>query len=76
MEYDCMKALKIWGWLLFAAAVALLGYGWISGEFSGHGIASMDNVDLILTICSIVCILLEITVFVVAQAIKQSKSDN
>ena len=40
-----MKALKIWGWLLFVTAVALSSYGWISGEFNGHGIASMDNVE-------------------------------
>lgn len=66
-----MKALKIWGWLLFATAVSLSGYGWISGEFSGHGITSMDNVDLMLTICSIVCTLLAITALVIVQAIKQ-----
>ena len=68
-----MKALKIWGWLLFATAVALSGYGWISGEFSGHGIASMDNVDLMLTICSVVCALLAITVLVIAQVAKQAQ---
>ena len=70
-----MKVLKIWGWLLFATAVALSSYGWISGEFCGHGIASMDNVDLMLTICSIVCALLAITVLVVVQALNQSKSN-
>ena len=70
-----MKALKIWGYLLFAASVILSGYGWISGEFNGHGIASMDNVDLMLTICSIVCTLLAITVLVVVHAINQSKSN-
>lgn len=68
-----MKALKIWGWLLFATAVALSSYGWISGEFSGHGIASMDNVDLMLTICSVVCALLAITVWVIAQVAKQAQ---
>ena len=70
-----MKALKIRGWLLFAASVILSGYGWISREFNGHGIASMDAVPLVLTIVSIVCLLLAITVLVIEQAIKQSKSD-
>ena len=67
-----MNALKFWGWLLFAASVILYGYGWVSGEFSGHGIASMDNVSLVLTIVSVVCMLLAITVFVVTYAIKQN----
>lgn len=70
-----MKALKIWGWLLFAASVMLSGYGWISGEFNGHGIASMDNIPLVLTIVSIVCLLLAVTVFVVSYAIKQSHTN-
>ena len=70
-----MKALKIWGWLLFAISAILCGYGWISGEFSGHGITKMDNVALILTIVSIVCLLLAITVLTVTQAIKQSQAD-
>ena len=70
-----MKALKIWGWLLFAAAVVLWGYGCISGEFSGHGITSMDNVPLVLTIVSIVCLLLAITVLVISYAIKQSQAN-
>ncbi len=70
-----MKALKIWGWLLFAISAILWGYGWISGEFSGHGIAKMDNVALVLTIVSIVCFLLAITVLTVTQAIKQSQAD-
>ena len=70
-----MKALKIWGWLLFVMSVILWGYGWISGEFSGHGIAKMDNVALILTIVSIVCLLLAITILIVTKAIKQSQAD-
>lgn len=70
-----MKALKIWGWLLFAASVILYGYGWISGAFSGHGITSMDNVSLVLTIVSIVCLLLAITILVISYAIKQSRTD-
>ena len=67
-----MKALKFWGWLLFAASVVLYGYGWVSSEFNGRGIASMDNVSLVLTIVSVVCMLLAITVFVVTYAIKQN----
>lgn len=67
-----MKALNIWGWLLFAASVILYGYGWISGEFNGHGIASMDNVPLVLTIVSLVCLLLAITVLLVSYVIKQN----
>lgn len=67
-----MKALKFWGWLLFASSVVLYGYGWVSGEFNGRGIASMDNVPLVLTVVSIVCLLLAITVFVVTYAIKQN----
>ena len=74
-ECDCMKALKIWGWLLVVISIVLSGYGWISGEFNGHGIASSDNVDLMLTICSIICALLAITVFVIVQAIKQTKEE-
>ena len=70
-----MKALKIWGWLLFAASVILSGYGWVSGEYNGHGIASMDNVPLVLTIVSIVCVLLAITVLVISYAIKQSQAN-
>ena len=70
-----MKVLKIWGWLLFAASVILSGYGWISGEFNGHGIASMDYVPLVLTIVSIVCLLLAITVLVISYAIKQSQAN-
>lgn len=70
-----MKVLKIWGWLLFALSAILWGYGWISGEFNGHGITKMDNVALILTIVSIVCLLLAITVLTVTQAIKQSQAD-
>lgn len=66
-----MKVLKIWGWILLAAAAVLWGCGWISGEFSGHGIAGMDNVDLLLTICAFVCILLATTVLVIVQALKQ-----
>lgn len=72
----CMKALKIWGWLLFAASVILSGYGWISGEFDGHGIASMDPVPLMLTIVSVVCLLLAITVLIILTAIKKSQEDN
>lgn len=67
-----MNALKFWGWLLFAASVILYGYGWVSGEFNGRGIASMDNVSLVLTIVSVVCMLLAFTVFVVTYAIKQN----
>lgn len=70
-----MKALKIWGYLLFAASVILSGYGWISGEFNGHGIANMDNVPLVLTIVSIVCLLLAITVWVISYAMKQSQAN-
>ena len=68
-----MKALKIWGWLLLVASALLSGYGWISGEFNGHGIANMDNVPLVLTIVSIVCLLLAITVWVISYAMKQSQ---
>ena len=70
-----MKVLKIWGWLLFAMSAILWGYGWISGEFNGHGITKMDNVALILTIVSIVCLLLAITILIVTKAIKQSQAD-
>ncbi len=70
-----MKALKIWGWLLFATSVILYGYGWISGEFNGHGITNMDNVPLVLTIVSIVCLLLAITVWVISYAMKQSQTN-
>ena len=70
-----MKALKIWGWLLLLSSAALWGYGWISGEYNGHGIARMDTVPLVLTIISIVCLLLAVTVLVVVQAIKQSQAD-
>ncbi len=70
-----MKALKIWGWLLFAASAILYGYGWISGEFDGHGIASMENVPLLITIVSLVCLLLAITVLVISYAIKQSQAN-
>lgn len=70
-----MKALEIWGWLLFVASVILSGYGWIGGDFNGHGIASMDNVPLVLTIVSIVCLLLAITVLVISYAIKESQAD-
>jgi len=66
-----MKTLNIWGWLLFAASVFLWGYGWISGEFNGHGIAQMGNVALLLTIFSVVCLLLSITIWMVGQAIKE-----
>jgi len=70
-----MKVLKIWGWLLFVASVILSGYGWISGAFNGHGIASMDNVPLVLTIVSMVCLLLAITVWVISYAMKQSQAN-
>jgi len=70
-----MKALKIWAWLLLAAAAALFAYGWLSGEFSGHGIADMDNAALLLSVFSAVCALLAITVFLIAWAVEHSKSD-
>lgn len=70
-----MKALKIWGWLLFASSVILFLYGWISGEFNGHGIAKMDNAALMLTIFSGVSFLLAITVGTVILALKEKQSD-
>lgn len=70
-----MKVLKIWGWLLLAASAFLCGYGWISGEFNGHGIEKMDSVQLFLSIVSLVCLLLAITVLVIVQAIKQSQEN-
>lgn len=70
-----MKPLKIWGWLLFAASAILYGYGWISGEFDGHGIASMENFPLLITIVSLVCLLLAITVLIISYAIKQSQAN-
>lgn len=70
-----MKALKIWGWLLIMISAILWLYGWISGEFNGHGTAKMDNVALMITIFSIVCALLAITVWVIVLAIKQAQAD-
>ena len=70
-----MKALKIWGWFMLASSVILCLYGWISGLYNGHGIVKMDNVALLITIISLVCLLIAITVFVVSGAIKHIQSD-
>jgi hypothetical protein len=66
-----MKALKIWGWSLFAAFVILAG----TDVFLLVGRSEASEWTMMLTIMSAVCLLLSITVFVCAQAIKQSKTD-
>lgn len=71
-----MKALKLWGWLLLASAAALHGYGWVSGTFNGHGIARMDPLALALTVLSVVCALLAVTVWVTAAALREMQAAN
>ena len=71
-----MKALKIWGWLLLASAAALYGYGWVSGVFNGHGIARMDPLALALTVLSVVCARLAVTVWVTAAALREMQTAN
>lgn len=70
-----MKALKIWGWLLFASAVGLHLVGLFGGEYNRYGLYGTSTTAMILTIFSAVCLLLAITVLVIVQAIKQSKTD-
>lgn len=70
-----MKALRIWGWLLFVASIFLWLYGWMSGEYNGHGIAKMDKVALMITVFSGVCFLLAITVGFITLALKEKRVD-
>ena len=68
-----MKALKIWGWILFASSNVLFWTGMLNGDFTGHGIYKMNNGALVLFILSTVCFILAITVWVIAHAIKESR---
>ena len=70
-----MKALKIWGWILFASAVVLHLVGLFSGEYNRYGWYGTSTTAMMLTIFSVVSLLLAITVFVIVQAIKQSQTD-
>lgn len=67
-----MKALNAWGWVLLASSILLFCGGMISGEFNGHGIGRMSNFALILTLLAMICLLLAVTVWLIARAIKES----
>lgn len=71
-----MRGLKIWGWVLFAGSAILFWAGVISGEFNGHGINKMSNAALMLTILSLVCLLLAITVWVIAHALREGQANS
>ena len=70
-----MKALKIWAWILVASAVVLHFVGLFGGEYNRYGLYGTSTTAMMLTIFSVVCLLLAITVLVIGQAIKQSKTD-
>ena len=69
-----MKGLKIWGWILFTISMALYFYGFISGDFTGHGIYKMNNMALLLVILSTVSFLLAITVWAVVRALNEKQN--
>jgi len=70
-----LKALKIWGWILFANTVVLHLVGLFSGEYNRYGWYGTSSAAMMLTIFSVVSLLLAITVLIIAQAIKRSKTD-
>ena len=70
-----MKTLKIWGWILFASAVVLHLVGLFGGEYNRYGLYGTSTTAMILTIFSVECLLLAITVLVVGKAMEQSKTD-
>ena len=70
-----MKALEIWGWILFASAIVLHLVGFFSGEYNRYGWYGTSATAMMLTIFSVVSALLAITVFFIIQAIKQSQND-
>lgn len=71
-----MKGLKVWGWMLFAAASGFFWTGIINGNFNGHGIHRMNNGALMLAILSTVCFLLAVTVWVIANALQEIQRNN
>lgn len=68
-----MKALKIWGWLLFISSTILFWTGMLNGDFTGRGIYKMNNGALVLFILSIGCFVLSITVWAIVRAINESR---
>jgi hypothetical protein len=66
-----MKALKIFGWSLFAGAVVLL----LVALFGGYGLFGASAASMMLTIFFVVFLLNAMTVFITEHAIKQSKKD-
>lgn len=67
-----MKALKIWGFALLAAAVVLFLIGFIGGEFNeAGGFYGSSPEAMVLSLVSGFCLLLSVTVFLVHGAIKK-----
>ena len=72
-----MKALNIWGWVLFAASVILYLTGLFGGEFSksigGLLYYGTSAEALLLSVFSAVCLLLAVTVLLVVRAQREKR---
>ena len=68
-----MKALIIWGWILFASAVVLHLVGFFSGIYTELGLYGKTTTAMLLTGFTIVCLLLSITVWAVFRALNEHK---
>ena len=66
-----MNTLKYWGWALLASSACLWFYTWLEGPPDGPDLLTMNNIELIAIILSIVCLLLSITMWVIYNALKQ-----
>lgn len=67
-----MKTLKLWGWLLFGTALLLHGIGLFSGLYNRTGgLYGSSQAAMFLTILSLVCLLLSVTVSLIYHALGQ-----
>ena len=74
-----MKALRIWGWILFAISLVLYGIGVFSGVFTRHVrffpllLYGTSTEAILLLACSIFSMILATTVLFVVRAINSQK---
>lgn len=70
-----MKVLKIWGWILFTSAIILHAIGLFSGEYNMYGLYGTSTTAMMLTIFSVMCMLIAITIMFVSIAINKNHSN-
>ena len=70
-----MLILNLWSWLLFIGSGFLWFYDWLIGPAYRQSLSQMSNLELMLTILSIICFILAITLRIVIYALKENQSN-